>query len=77
MNRGAVAGVAADVRSGSKPVFQRCHRDVAFSSNSDQMADVGRLRLGARALNRCAIVRQAACLKSTLTSAKDLNDEPL
>jgi hypothetical protein len=31
----------------------------------------------ANALNRCAIVRQAACLKSTLTSAKDLNDEPL
>ena len=27
----------------------------------------------ANALNRCAIVRQAACLKSTLTSAKDLN----
>jgi hypothetical protein len=31
----------------------------------------------ANALNRCGIVRQAACLKSTLTSAKDLNDEPL
>jgi hypothetical protein len=33
--------------------------------------------LGPKALNRCAIVRQAACLKSTLTSAKDFNDEPL
>jgi len=68
MNRGAVAGVAADVRSGSKPVFQRCHRDVALSSNSDQMADVGRLRLGA---NECIL----HCGKHAITSTQRYTDE--
>jgi hypothetical protein len=50
---------------------------VAFGSFASSQTQSTEVCFSPKALNRCAIVRQAACLKSTLTSAKDLNDEPL
>jgi hypothetical protein len=73
-------GGDASVHPGAYSQIRFCKRgspNVRFTPKATELLPRRETTRRATAVNRCAIVRQAACLKSTLTSAKDLNDEPL